>query len=330
MAVCVVAIGSGVTAASYTVSSLSSYTQRLQEGSVPLRLSETRPTTASGVTTPATVLATVSSATVALYPVHVSIADRPEDALAQGVVLTSDGWVLVAGSGDLLHTRARVGRSAWAVERVVYDSATDLTFVKLHADSLSVVSFGSTLNLGVGDEMVRVDGNTRASRAVVMGEDHGSNIERSSDTPSRVLLVADAVSGSVFFDETGKLLGVSSQDGHVVPVEHVLPVLTSLLKTDRLTRPSLGVTARDLYALVPLVGEGHRVGAYVTAVRAGSPAALAGLRVGDVITECAGESIGRRRLEDVVGSLAADVSTFIHVQRVDGSEDDIQVNIVSK
>jgi S1-C subfamily serine protease len=92
--------------------------------------------------------------------------------------------------------------------------------------------------------------------------------------------------------------------GFAIPAPTVVDVVDELLRTGKVQHAWLGV---QLQPLTPAVASGSGVpgegGAIVTAVEAGSPAAKAGLRPGDVIKSVGGKPV--EAIEDVYAALRA-------------------------
>ena len=78
--------------------------------------------------------------------------------------------------------------------------------------------------------------------------------------------------------------------GFALPIKVVQESLALFESTGRFERPFLGVEYRMISAKAALLNEIPQ-GAYLVAVAANSPAAKAGLQVGDIITKFAGESL---------------------------------------
>jgi serine protease Do len=216
------------------------------------------------------------------------------------------------------------------VERVVRDVATGTSFVKIRATSLPVVSFGDSHPLAIGSSLVRVEGAARAEVATVTGVDYGEAVERNPDLPSRTLLLDGGEEGMSLFDASGKFLGLVTDTSSAVPVESVLQALSLVLRSQNTVRPSLGITVIDEYRLVPAPGSSKGMGARVMSVRAGSPAARAGIRVGDVILEAGGYPVGQRALEDILTERGVGSSLSLMVQHDDGTQESLSVNFLTE
>jgi serine protease Do len=90
--------------------------------------------------------------------------------------------------------------------------------------------------------------------------------------------------------------GAGGAYGFAVPVNEVRRVAQALIKDGRVRYPFLGVSVRDLATLdqpaKEKLGRGAPAeGAYVAEVTPGSPAALTGIKQGDVITKLDAEGI---------------------------------------
>ncbi|WP_421121873.1 S1C family serine protease [Aquihabitans daechungensis] len=109
--------------------------------------------------------------------------------------------------------------------------------------------------------------------------------------------VPDDATGGIVVDAEGRLVGIvlagsGTEDlAVVVPADEAMAAAKGLREDGEVRRAWLGVRAVDLTpsaaALMDVKG-----GAQLTAVQAGSPAATAGLRKGDVITDVDGRPVG--------------------------------------
>ncbi|MCV7415500.1 S1C family serine protease [Mycolicibacterium litorale] len=119
-------------------------------------------------------------------------------------------------------------------------------------------------------------------------------------------------SGGALLDAEGRVVGINEAYippaagavslGFAIPSATALDVADQLLKNGRAAHPYLGVSITQL---TPSVRRGLGVaveqGALVTGVDRGSPAATAGVRPGDVITELDGNAV--RSVEDLLSAL---------------------------
>jgi serine protease Do len=119
-------------------------------------------------------------------------------------------------------------------------------------------------------------------------------------------------SGGALLDASGRVVGINEAYippevgavslGFAIPSSTVLDVANQLLTTGRATHPYLGVSVGQL---TPAIRELSDIdvdrGALVLGVDPGGPAAVAGMRPGDVIVEFAGKPV--RTVEDLLGLL---------------------------
>lgn len=105
-------------------------------------------------------------------------------------------------------------------------------------------------------------------------------------------------SGGVLADAAGRMVGVSTAVagigvGLAVPINATTRgIVDTLLADGRVRRAWLGIVGRQAPLPPPLVARlGRRTGLHVADVVAGSPAALAGLRAGDVVVAVDGASV---------------------------------------
>jgi serine protease Do len=119
--------------------------------------------------------------------------------------------------------------------------------------------------------------------------------------------------------------GAGGAYGFAVPVNEVRRVAQALIKDGRVRYPFLGVSVRDLSTLEQpakeKLGRGAPAeGAYVAEVTPGSPAALAGIKQGDVITKLDDETIkASADVVDYVSSRNIGAAVAVTVFRDGGS-----------
>jgi S1-C subfamily serine protease len=121
-------------------------------------------------------------------------------------------------------------------------------------------------------------------------------------------------SGGVLADSEGRVVGVNTAVagigvGLAVPINNTTrKIITTLMTNGRVRRAWLGVAGSESPLPPPLAAKvGRRSGVRVAQVIEGSPAAQAGLRVGDMLVAVAGEpvvtstALQRVMVEDAIG-----------------------------
>ncbi|MFL6130724.1 MAG: S1C family serine protease, partial [Mycobacteriales bacterium] len=261
-----------------------------------------------------------------VLPTVVSIEVRSSSGsgTGSGVVIDRSGYVLTnnhvisavatgRGGGSL---RVLFSDQSTAAARVVgRDPKTDLAVIKVEKPGVTVAALGDSSKIAVGDPVIAVGSPlglagtvtsgivSALNRPVRLGGQSGSS---GSDTKAVINAIqTDAPinpgnSGGALVDGAGALVGINSaiatlstgqgQSGSIglgfaIPINEAREIVQQLIRTGKVQHATLGVTARS-------VTDGARDGALVESVAAGSAAAMAGIRAGDVITRVAGRLVG--------------------------------------
>lgn len=236
---------------------------------------------------------------------------EPTAGFGSGFVLSEDGYVV---------TNAHVVRNAAAIsvdlpdgrefdaEIVGTDDRTDVALLKVEANSLPTLELGDSDNLKVGQWVLAIGSpfgfEYTATQGIV------SALSRSLPTENYVPFIQTDVavnpgnSGGPLFDLDGKVIGVNSQifsrsGGYMglsfaIPINVVNSVAMQLRDQGYVSRGWLGVTIQDINRqLAESFGLDRPAGALIAQVTDGSPAADAGLIVGDVILSFNGSPISQ-------------------------------------
>jgi len=243
------------------------------------------------------------------------------------VALTPDGFLVTSAhvvAGATQGTAAFIDGRELPVDVVGADPLSDLAVIRARAGGLQPVELGDAEKLRIGQLVVAVGNPMGLAGSVTAGviSGLGRSLPARQGAVSRVIdsvIQTDAAlnpgnSGGALVDGRARLVGVNTAVagvglGLAVPVNPVTQqILSSLMRSGRVRRAYLGIAGGKR----PLAPEhaarfGRRAAIQVAEVVAGSPAAQAGLRAGDLILDIDGGSVAeagdlqRLMLGDVVG-----------------------------
>jgi len=226
-----------------------------------------------------------------------------QQALGSGFVYDSNGDIItndhVVAGAQSITVRFSNGQT-FKGTLVGADPSTDLAVVKVSAPSslLHPLALGDSDTLQVGQGVVAIGSPYGLQGTVTAGI--VSALHREMTAPNNYTIPdsiqTDAAinhgnSGGPLLDLSSKVVGVNAQIdsdsgdnsgvGFAIPSNTVRSIATQLISTGSVHHAYLGVG----------ITNGSNGGAKLTEVRPGTPAANAGLQVGDVITKLDGDSI---------------------------------------
>jgi putative serine protease PepD len=230
-----------------------------------------------------------------------------------GYILTNNHVVANAASGAAMQVVLSDGQKVPAT-LVGRDPLTDLAVIKApEAESPQVIALGTSSDLQVGQPVVVVGAPLGLSNSVTSGII--SALARTVEVPgagsSQNALLADAIqtdaainpgnSGGALVNCSGQFVGVPTAGaavpgsgggsiglGFAIPVDIAKAVADQLISTGRVSHASFGLQVAPVTAPIAQRA-GVPQGLYVTGVQANGPAAAAGLRPGDIITQIDGQ-----------------------------------------
>jgi putative serine protease PepD len=310
----------------------------------------------------------ISAAAAKIQPsvVTIDVRSSSEADTGSGVIIRQDGYILTnnhvvanaANAGGSIVVTLADGRRA-AASIVGTDKSDDLAVVRVRLTGLTAATFASSSGLVVGQTVVAVGAPLGLSDTVTSGIVSSTARPVSTGDSQSSLAVFDAVqtdaainpgnSGGPLVDLNGSVVGInaaiatdqsqgglqipgqSSQSGNIgigfaIPSDEASRIAGELIATGKASHALLGVTVRDA---VTSASAGAPVGAVVSSVKAGSPAARAGLKTGDLVTLLAGQRIDSAdALVAAVRSHAPNQTVAISYLRA-GSTHTIQVKLVA-
>lgn len=231
-----------------------------------------------------------------------------------GIIYSEDGYIItnyhvveeainsssakvsvVLSTGDVLDAKVVGG-----------DSVTDIAVIKVEKTGLTAAVFGDSDAIEVGELAVAI-GNPLGQEfagSVTVGYISALNRTITSGGTTYNLIQTDAAinsgnSGGPLVSSSGKVVGINTAKisatgvegmGFSIPINEALPIVEELITNKKVARPYIGITGVSIdetdakrYNLVE--------GVYVQSVDIKSPAELAGLRQGDVITQVNGTKV---------------------------------------
>lgn len=233
--------------------------------------------------------------------------DRP---FASALAATSDGWVMVAWPEEV--TKATIdkisenfividnARKIYEVDRVVADAEQTGSFIFLHlknASGLNVRRLVPDEEIKAGQSLLLAAPNNVFLLNALSGKNKLNSL-LSSDIYSRGFSLAYQVpTKNLFvFNLSGEIIGAVDYQGKQLSSPALATYWRSLLKSNSLSWPSLGVNYLDLATIVsngdlPDKGAKLQGGDGLPAVVKNSPADKAGLMAGDIITRVNGTEL---------------------------------------
>ena len=248
--------------------------------------------------------------------------NEPQMGLGSGVIVSASGYILtnnhVVESADEIEVVLNDSRRARA-KVIGTDPETDLAVLKIELDRLPAIVLGSSDALQVGDQVLAIGNPFGVGQTVTSGiisalgrNQLGINtFENFNQTDAAI---NPGNSGGALVDTSGNLLGINTAIysrsggsmgiGFAIPVATAKLVLEGIVKDGQVTRGWIGVEPNDLSPeLAETFGVKAKEGVIITGVLQDGPAARAGIKPGDVITQVAGKPVSN--VADLLSNVAA-------------------------
>jgi serine protease Do len=231
--------------------------------------------------------------------------------LGSGVIVSSDGYILtnnhVVHDADTIKVTLADARELNA-KVVGTDPLSDLAVIKVDAKDLPAITFADSTKLEVGDHVLAIGNPFGIGQTVTGGMVSGLG-RRSPETGVEYedFIQTDAAinpgnSGGALIDVRGRLVGINTAIytrsggfqgiGFAIPSSLAQNVMQQLVETGKVVRGFLGVSIQNLTTdLSDAFKLKDHHGALVGDVTPNSPAAKAGVKTGDIITEFNGQKV---------------------------------------
>lgn len=237
-----------------------------------------------------------------------------------GFILSADGLVLTSAhviAGARRVTVRMSDRREFRALVVGSDPLTDVAVLRIAAKNLPVIQPAHVEQLQVGDPVVAIGAPFGLEQSVSHGivSAMGRHVAGFTAVPH---IQTDAPvnpghSGGPLLDASASVVGMhatiySISGGYqgmsfAVPIDVVLQVKDQIVAHGRMRHAYLGATIQNLdRTLAEVFGQDRPQGALIAGVAAGSPAELAGLKAGDIITAIDGKHLSHTG--DLIGHLS--------------------------
>ena len=247
---------------------------------------------------------------------------RQRGGLGSGFIISEEGQIVtnhhVVADATTVKVKMADGRT-FEAEVIGSDPATDIALLSIKADvDLPYVSFGTSEEMRVGDEVVAV-GNPFGLSSTVTSGIISAKSRNINAGPYDAFIQTDAAinqgnSGGPLFNNEGEVIGVNTAIispgggsvgiGFAVPSDIVRDVVADLSDDGMVTRGWLGVSIRPMSdEVAEVLGYDASTGAVVEAVAKERPAFAAGLAKGDIILSF--DSAEIKELGDLTRAVAA-------------------------
>ena len=261
---------------------------------------------------------------------------REQKSGGSGVIISTDGYIVtnnhVVDGATKLRVKLNDGR-VFDAKIIGKDPTTDVALIKVEAEELPIIKFGSSDNLRLGEWVLAIgspfDLQSTITAGIVSAKARQLDVIPNEFRIESFIQTDAAVnpgnSGGALVNARGELVGIntvikSSTGSYIgysfaVPESIVRKVVNDLREYGIVQRALLGISYRYIdQDFIDQFGKDTGItevgGVYVAAVSEGGSASEAGLRKGDVITEIDGvkitapttltEQIGKHRPNDKI------------------------------
>lgn len=264
------------------------------------------------------------------------------DGSGSGVIVSAEGLVMTAA-----HVSTGVGKDVTVIlsdgtklkaETLGLDSETDAALLQIteklpDGKPFPVVEINKTNDTKLGDWIFSLghSGGFDKSRGAVSRIGRLVRVANTTFQTDGALIGGD--SGGPLFDMEGRLIGIHSRVGLVVGVNMHVPIKVFTENWDRMLKSEF--IGEGPFAKKPLKGKGFlgvatknvEGGIEVTKVWKEGPAAVAGIKEGDLLRTLNSEKLdSREKLQSILAELAAGDKLALEITR-DGKDETINLKL---
>lgn len=235
------------------------------------------------------------------------------EGVGSGVLIDNDGHIVtnhhVVARSYNGEVTVSLSDGATVPGRVIgSDEQSDLAVVKIDAPSdIKPIEVGDSDTLQVGEPAIAIGNPLGLEFKGSVTSGVISALARTVDSQGQrfPLIQTDAAinpgnSGGALLNADGQLIGINSSKiskegiegmGFAIPINAAKPIIEAIIKTGKVTRPYLGIWAIDKQTAARNNVSYEGTGLLIVQLDPSGPAAQAGIREGDVITQVDGIDI---------------------------------------
>lgn len=233
---------------------------------------------------------------------------------AQGLILTSDGWLITGfvpenvkiqkdqqpnfdakTVSEILKNYVVITKNGniFEPDNLVYDKMTGYSFWHVNARDLLVINFSNASDIQNGQTALALNWDGWMQVTQIVGQKNESSTIRSSDSCLNRLVLEknlnEKFNGTFLFNLNNDAMAVISANGDIIPIYNFSGVIKGILRNKKIVRPVLGINYLNLSDQLSADGK-TRKGVLISkngdkpGVIKGSPAEKIGLKEGDIIT----------------------------------------------
>jgi len=295
------------------------------------------------------------------YPVNSIFMQQQNTATAEGsgIIISEDGYILTnnhvinssstssyysLGEATKVSVYLYNDETEYEATIVGTDEETDLAVIKIEKTGLQAAELGDSDSVTVGEFAMAVGNPLGMQSSVTAGMIGAVNREiTGSDGKKYKLIQTDAAinsgnSGGALVNSKGQVIGINTLKiastgvegmGFAIPINSAKPIYEQLITYNKVKRPYIGITGRDLSKEL---AEKNNLpeGVYVVGVEEFSAAEKAGIQPGDVIIRVNGEEVKTmNKLNEIKNEHQIGETITVTINR-NGKEKDVKITLQEK